>query len=119
MKKILFLALLLCTGFAFSQDTISTEKVKDFIGKEVILKGKIASFKMAGEGRFTNYINVDKPFPDNVFTVVIPNKALETLGFKIEESKGKTIIVKGKVEIYEKDPKQTPQIFNPKIIVVK
>ena len=43
----------------------------------------------------------------------------ELLGFKIEESKGKTIIVKGKVEIYEKDPKQTPQIFNPKIIVVK
>ena len=115
----LFIAFLLISFSGFSQDTITTLQVKDFIGKEVILKGKIASFKMASEGKSTNYINVDKTFPNNVFTIVIPNRALETLGFKIEESKDKTVIVKGKVEVYEKDPKQIPQIFNPKIIQVK
>ena len=73
---------------------------------------------MAGEGRSTNYINVDAAYPDAVFTIVIPNRVLETLGFKIEESVGKQIIVKGKVQVYDKDPKQIPQIFNPSFIQV-
>lgn len=119
MKNLIILLSVLFFNNSFSQDTISTSQAKDFIGKEVVLKGKIASFKMAGEGKTTNYINVDKAYPNNVFTIVIPNRTLETLGFKIEESKDKTIIVKGKVEVYEKDPNQIPQIYNPKFIFVK
>ena len=119
MKNLILLVSALFFSNGFAQDTITTAQAKDFIGKEIILKGKIASFKMAGEGKTTNYINVDKAYPNNVFTIVIPNRALETLGFKIEESKDETIIVKGKVEVYEKDPNQIPQIYNPKVIIVK
>ena len=118
MKKLFLLFILTLNGLTYAQDTITSTQAKDFIGKEVVLKGKIASIKMAGEGRSTNYINVDAAYPDAVFTVVIPNRALETLGFKIEESVGKQIIVKGKVQVYDKDPKQIPQIFNPSFIQV-
>lgn len=119
MKTVILYLFLMFGVFCLAQDTISTSQAKDFIGKEIILKGTVASFKMAGEGKSTNYINVDKAFPDNVFTIVIPNYALDKLGFKIEDSKGKQIIVKGKVEIYEKDPNKIPQIFNPKEIYVR
>ena len=118
MKKLFLLFILTLNGLTYAQDTITSSQAKDFIGKEVVLKGKIASIKMAGEGRSTNYINVDAAYPNAVFTVVIPNKSLETLGFKIEESVGKQIIVKGKVQVYDKDPKQIPQIFNPSFIQV-
>ena len=118
MKKLFLLFILTLNGLTYAQDTITSSQAKDFIGKEVVLKGKIASIKMAGEGRSTNYINVDAAYPDALFTVVIPNKSLETLGFKIEESVGKQIIVKGKVQVYDKDPKQIPQIFNPGFIQV-
>ena len=119
MKKIIATLALLTTVIVFGQDTISASQAKDFIGQQIILKGKIASIKMAGEGKSTNYINVDAPYPNAVFTVVIPNKALPTLGFVIDQSVGKQIIVKGKVSVFDKDPKQIPQIYNPFFIEVK
>lgn len=119
MKNINILIFLVCSVFGFSQDTITATQAKNFIGKEVILKGKIASIKMAGEGKSINYINVDAAYPNAVFTVVVLSHSLEKLPFKIEESVGKQIIVKGKVQVYDKDPKQIPQIFNPNFIIVK
>lgn len=119
MKNFILFTLFIYTVLGFSQDTITANQAKDFVGKEVILKGKIASIKMAGEGKSTNYINVDAAYPNAIFTVVIPNRALDLLGFKIEESVGKQIIVKGNVQVYDKDPKQIPQIFNPLFIKVK
>ena len=46
MKNINILIFLVCSVFGFSQDTISATQAKNFIGKEVILKGKIASSKL-------------------------------------------------------------------------
>ena len=119
MKNIIICTLLIYSFLGYSQDTITSSQAKDFIGKEVFLKGKIASIKMAGEGKSTNYINVDAAYPNAVFTVVIPNRALDALNFKLEESIGKQIVVKGKIQVYDKDPKQIPQIFNPFFIQVK
>lgn len=119
MRKYIVALALVSSFLGFSQDTVTAGKAKDFIGKQVILKGKIASIKMAGEGRSTNYINIDEAYPNAIFTVVIPNIALPSLGFKIDESVGKQIIVKGKVAVYDKDPKQIPQIYNPVFIIVK
>ena len=111
--------LLLLTINCFSQDTISTSKVNEYIGKEVCVVGKVASFKTASEGKNINYINIDKAYPDNVFNVIITNSQLEKLNIKIEDLKDKIIYVKGTINIYDKDPKQTPQIYNPISIQVK
>ena len=119
MKLFSILIFLIFSFLGFSQDTITATQAKDFIGKEIVLKGKIASVKMAGEGKSTNYINVDFAYPNSVFTVVIPNYALDKLSFNIEDSVGKQIVVKGKVQVYDKDVKQIPQIFNPGFIQVK
>jgi hypothetical protein len=119
MKNLIIAFLLVFSIQCFSQDTITTAKVKEFMNKEVCVVGKVVSFKLASEGKTTNYINIDKPYPESVFTVVISNYYLEKLNIKIEDLKDKTIYIKGKITTYKNDPKQIPQIFNPISIVVK
>lgn len=119
MKTLLTIAFVIITSLSFSQETITASQAQENIGKEVVLKGKVASIKLASEGRSTNYINIDKAYPDNVFTVVLTNKYLEEHKLDIANSVGKEITVKGTISIYEKDPKKIPQIFNPLEIEIK
>lgn len=119
MKNLTTVFLLLISLYCFSQDTITTARAKDYMDKEVCVLGKVVSFKLATEGKFTNYINIDQPYPMSVFTVVITNSCLEKLNIKIENLKDKDIYVKGTITTYKNDPKQIPQIFNPLSIVLK
>lgn len=119
MKNLAFVFFIMFSINCFSQDTISTGKVKEYMDKEACVLGKVVSFKLAAEGKFTNYINIDRPYPESVFTVVITNNHLEKLNLKIEDLKNKNIYIKGKITTYKNDPKQIPQIFNPVSIEIK
>lgn len=119
MKNLAFIFLLTFSINGFSQDTITTAKVKDYMDKEVCVLGKVVSFKLASDGKNTNYINIDKPYPESVFTVVISNYYLEKLHLKIEDIKDAAIYVKGTITTYKNDPKQIPQIYNPLSIEIK
>lgn len=119
MKNVVFLFFLSFSINCFSQDTITTAKIQDYMDKEVCVVGKVVSFKLASEGKNTNYINIDKPYPESVFTVVISNYYLEKLNIKIEDLKDKYIYIKGTISTYKNDPKQIPQIYNPKSIEIK
>lgn len=119
MKNVVFFFFLSFSINCFSQDTITTAKVKDYLDKEACVLGKVVSFKLASEGKFTNYINIDKPYPESVFTVVISNNQLEKLKIKIEDLQDAAIYVKGKITTYKNDPKQIPQMYNPISIAVK
>lgn len=111
MRLILFFFLI--SVQLFSQDTIPTSKVQDYLNKVIVVKGKVVSYRIAPEGKIINFINLDKQYPDCPFTVVITNEYLKTLNLRLQDLKNKTIFVKGKITVYDKDPKQTPQIFNP------
>ena len=119
MKKVILVFALIFSLNCLAQDTITTAKVKEYMDKEVCVLGKVVSFKLASEGKNTNYINIDKPYPENIFTVVISNFYLEKLNIKIEDLKDKEIYIKGKISIYKNDPKQIPQIYNPTSISLK
>lgn len=119
MKNILCLFIALTTFKSFSQDTIQSPQAKNHIGKLLCVTGKVASVKLASDGKTTNYINIDKAYPDAVFTIVMTNEYLETLKFKMEDLKDKIIFVYGKITTYKNDPKQIPQIFNPRWIDLK
>lgn len=116
MKKALLIIVFLTAGKMFAQDTISTAQVKDYIGKEVWLKGTVASVKLASDENTVNYINVDKAFPQNIFTVAISDKYLQRLKLNLANAKGKKILVKGRIESPGKD---TPRILNPMKIQIK
>ena len=119
MKNLILVFLLVFSVNCFSQDTIPTFKVKEYMDKEVCVVGKVISYKLATEGKNINYINIDKAYPDNIFSVVITNSYLEKLNIKIEDLKDQVIYVKGTISTYKNDPKQIPQIFNPISIDVK
>lgn len=118
MKKVFFVLFLLSAMKSFSQDTIPTTRVKEFIGKEVWVKGKVAAIKEATPENRVVYINVDKAFPDNVFTVVLNVKYAQRLKLNLATAKGKNILVKGTITI-DKAGGPVPQIFNPTQIQIK
>lgn len=119
MRQVVTIAFLLLSYAGFSQDTITTAKIRDYIGKEVWVKGKVASVKAASDDKAVAYINVDKSFPNNVFTIAIAVKYAERLKVKLDGINGKSILVKGKIVVDEKSGSMVPQIFNPSKIVIK
>lgn len=119
MKKIISAILFLFISNVFSQETISADKTKDYIDKVVFVEGIVVSYKIATEGKNINYINIDKKYPENIFSVIITNDWLPKLNLKIEDLLNKTIVIKGKVSVYKNDQKQIPQIFNPESVELK
>jgi RPA family protein len=118
MKTVFLITLFFLTTSFFAQDTISASKAQDYIGMVMFVKGKVVSVKAASEGKTTNYINIDRPYPESIFTVVLSNSYLEKQNIKLQDLNQKTICIKGKITTYKLDPKQTPQIFNPESIAV-
>ena len=93
----------------FGKGKINTVQARDFIGKEACVCGKVVSTKFNENGK-TNptYINLDKKYPEQVFTVMIFGQDRSNFSYKPEDFlQGKTICVKGKVTEY----KGTPQII--------
>lgn len=119
IKKITILLFFIFSLNSFSQDTITTTKAKDYINSLACVTGKVVSYKLASEGKTINYINIDAIYPNNIFTIVFTNEYLEKSKIKIEDLKNKIIFVYGRITTYKNDPKQIPQIFNPRWIEVK
>ena len=118
-KNIILLFLLILSTYNYSQETITADKAKDFLDKIISVEGKVVSYKLAPEGKKINYINIDKKFPEKIFTVIITNDWLPKFNLNFEDLVNKIIIVKGKISVYKNDSKQIPQIFNPISIEVK
>lgn len=90
----------------YGKGKISAFQAKDFIGKETCVCGKVVSTKFVDNGKSNpTYINLDKKYPDQVFTVMIFGQDRTNFSYKPEEFlQGKTICIKGKVEEYKGSP---------------
>ena len=113
MKNLILIILLIISSKFFAQDTITAGQSVDYMDKTMFVTGKVISFKVANEGKTTNYLNIDRPYPNAVFTVVLSNSYLAEKSLKIEDLQTKTICVLGKITTFKDDPKQIPQIYNP------
>ena len=116
MKRvILFLLFLLPCYLGYTQNSITTEQAANYIGKKMTVCGKVVSTKFLtrSKGQPT-FLNLDKPYPNQVFTIVIWGSDRD----KFKEApeglyESKTICVtglikdyKGKPEIIVTDPEQ-------------
>lgn len=93
----------------FGKGKLNTAQAKEQIGNDACICGRVVSTKYNENGK-TNptYINLDKKFPEQVFTVVIFGKDRVNFSYLPEEFlSGKTICIKGKVGEY----KGIPQII--------
>lgn len=104
--RFIFIFFLLVTPSLFAQDTvISVNEVRDYIGQEVTVQGKVEQVVhlTSVRGKPT-YFNMGGKYPDNKFTLLLweSNKHKFTKGAQFYE--GKTIKVIGLIETYRGKP---------------
>lgn len=101
----------------YGSNKLNTLEAQKNIGKECTVCGKAVSIKLVDNGK-TNptYINLDKKFPEHLFTIVIYDAVRKKLGYIPEEKLlQKEICITGKIEQY----KGIPQIVLQKESVLK
>ena len=71
------------------------------IGEDAVVCGRVASAKYISTGRRPTFLNLDQPYPNQVFTALIwePTRAL--FSFPPETLAGKSICVSGRISEYK------------------
>lgn len=92
----------------FGKGKFNTVQAQEHIGEYTTVCGTVVGIKTIENGKTDpTYINLDKKFPDQAFTVVIYGETRKALSFDPEEKlMNRTICVKGKIGTY----KDVPQI---------
>jgi RecG-like helicase len=107
MKKLFLLILItlvVSAASSASADKITPAQAKDHIGKHATVCGVVASANFAARSsRQPTFLNLDKPYPDHIFTAVIWIEDRPKFG-KPETLKGKRVCVSGLVEDYRGKP---------------
>lgn len=107
MKTILLCLAIFCTSIvAFSQDSIPPAAAAKYIGKEVIVCGKIYGGKFLDKARNSpTFLNMGAVYPDQPLTVVIWGEVRKQFTYKPEEHlNNKLICVRGTIETYKEKP---------------
>jgi hypothetical protein len=78
---------------------------KDHIGEKATVCGKVASTRYAATTRGKpTFLNLDKPYPSQVFTVLIWGENRTKFGAPEDQYRGKQICVTGTITEYRKAP---------------
>ena len=84
---------------------LTTAEAKDHIGEQATVCGKVASTRYAATTRGKpTFLNLDKPYPSQLFTVLIWGDHREKFGSPEEMYRDKQICVTGKITEYRKAP---------------
>ena len=105
------------TSVAYGE--ISAKDAEKYIGQTETVCGRVASPTQAvrTKGQPT-FLNLDEPYPNNIFTVVIWGSDRKKFPESPEKLyRGKTICVTGEIESYKGKPEIV--VKDPKQIVVK
>jgi hypothetical protein len=103
----LIAALLIAAVFqsADAQKKLTATEAKDHIGETATVCGQVASTRFASstKGRPT-FLNLDKPYPDQIFTALIWGENRAKFGKPEDDYKDKHICVTGKITEYRGAP---------------
>jgi len=102
-----------------AQEVISARDAAQYAGKTVTVRGVVAStaYAASSNGKPT-FLNLEKPYPDQGFTVVIWGTDRPKFPEPPERAfRSKTILVTGKVELHRGVPEIV--VRNPSQIVVE
>jgi DNA/RNA endonuclease YhcR with UshA esterase domain len=103
--SVLLLAAVIPTHPLLAQKKLSTNEAKDHIGETATVCGTVASARYAAstKGQPT-FLNLDKPYPNPVFTVLIWGENRSKFGTPESAYKGKRVCVTGKITDYKGAP---------------
>jgi hypothetical protein len=84
---------------------LTTEEAKDHIGDRATVCGKVVSthYAKSSKGEPT-FLNLDEPYPREVFTILIWGSDREKFGTPEDEYKGLRVCVTGKITSYRGRP---------------
>jgi micrococcal nuclease len=111
---LLLLVCLTCSVYAHAQKKLTASEAKQHFGENATVCGEVVSTRYAesSKGQPT-FLNLDKAYPNQIFTVVIWGENRSKFGKPEGEYNGKRICVSGKItayggqpEIVAADPKQ-------------
>jgi hypothetical protein len=111
MKKLILLLAILSVGFTATHaqaDTITTAQAKDYIGKEVILKGKLLGIKPYTDRNAKDilFLDIDDRYPNTAVSVTVFSDAMPNI--KLTEADiNKTIYISGELTLYRDKPSIT------------
>lgn len=110
MKK-LFIAILLSLAFAIPiyaappSATLTADQARNHIGETATVCGLVASTHFAGQSRGTpTFINLDKPYPNQVFTILIWGEDLAKFSPRPDIWQGKRVCATGTITSYRGAP---------------
>ena len=107
--------LVLLAGVGYAQTSISAAEAKSHVGERATVCGEVASTHYAARtwGNPT-FINLDKPYPNQIFTVLIWGTDRPKFGDPEELYRNKHICIIGKISDYKGVPEvvayEPPQI---------
>jgi hypothetical protein len=84
---------------------LTAVEAKDHIGERATVCGRVASTRYAATSRGKpTFLNLDKPYPAQVFTILIWGENREKFGIPEEKYRDKQICVAGTITEYRKSP---------------
>ena len=96
---------LLAIASAMGQRTLTATDAKDHIGEQSTVCGKVVSTVYAEKSRGRpTFLNFDKPYPDQIFTLVIWGSDRSKFGDPETTYRGKRVCVTGKISAYKGVP---------------
>jgi hypothetical protein len=103
---VLFFFLLVSLVSFGQSDTISTGQASKYIGKEVLLVGKVVGFKnyVSKQGKAMVFLDLDESYPNNPVGITIFEEVLNQLKLKESEIFNHKICIRGIVELYKEKP---------------
>jgi DNA/RNA endonuclease YhcR with UshA esterase domain len=92
-------------GQAVAATTLTAEQAKNHVGENATVCGVVASTHHAASSRGTpTFVNLDKPYPNQVFTILIWGEDLEKFSPKPSTWEGKRVCATGVIGSYRSSP---------------
>lgn len=105
LKPLLFSLVILCAAATLAQTAISATEAAHHIGESRTVCGDVASAHYAARTRGNpTFLNLDKPYPTQVFTVLIWGSDRSHFGVPEESFANKRLCVTGKITSYRGVP---------------
>jgi hypothetical protein len=93
--------------FAVEAACISAEEAQRHVGENTCVCGAVASAHYVPKGRQPTFLNLDKPYPNQIFTALIWGSDRPKFGEPERTLLDKRICVTGAIELY----REKPEIF--------
>jgi hypothetical protein len=101
MKRMAFALVLFCSALAYAGNSIQAKEARNHVGEDATVCGVVASahYAASSRGRPT-FINLDQPYPNQIFTIVIWEEDRAKFGNPEERYNDKNICVTGTITLY-------------------